>query len=263
MRLLEALDLPEACLTQQKIPKKAIAAHTRNSAASARLLQESVDTVELVAHITPNNSNIAAHTDGLHEYLEVMHIRVQLKNFLISPSQLKGLHQLLHQSIAYPLILEIKGQDGVQWSLAEKTINQASPEHEQLVIQEMLVSDWQSADGSPLQRQFHQSLSFLQQDRSHLMTLYQSLMGCFVRYLTASSLGQPALREAEGVNTTDEAYLQQQREQLRKIQGLQKSINILKAKRDACSQFNEKVELNVQLQELTRQLKSLSGEIDL
>src|SRR5699024_7490293 len=116
----------------------------------------------------------------------------------------------------------VTGQEGSQWSLAEKTINQANPEHDQLVIQELLVSDWQSVGSSPLQQQFHQSLCFVQQDHSHLMALYQSLLGCFVRYLTASSLGQTALvGVAEGVHTADEADLQQQRDQLRKIQGLQ------------------------------------------
>lgn len=257
MTLLEALQLPDACLVQQNIPKKAIVAQAKNSSATTRLLQDSVESIQLLAHITPNNSNIAAHTDKEREYLEILHIRLQLKDFLISSAQLKSLHQLLHQSIAYPLILEVTDQEGSQWSLAEKTINQANPEHEQLVIQELLVSDWQSVRSSPLQQQFHRSLRFVKQDHSHLMALYQSLLGCFVRYLTAASLGQTAIGVVEGVYTTDEADLQQQREQLRKIQDLQKRINTLKAKRDGCSQFNEKVELNIQLQKLTCQLNTL------
>ncbi|KKN98687.1 hypothetical protein LCGC14_0143660 [marine sediment metagenome] len=261
MMLLEALQLPDACLVQQKIPKKAIAANSKSSAAAARLLQDSVDSIQLLGHITPNNSNIAAYKDAEHEYLEILYISLQLKKMvLVSAAQLKSLHQLLHQSIAYPLILEISGQEGSQWSLAEKTINQARPEHEQLVIQELLVSDWQSDDSSPLQHQFHQSLSFVQQDYSHLMALYQSFLGCFFGYLTAASLGRATLRIAEGGETVDGLGLQQQREQLRKIQDLQGKIIALKSRRDACSQFNEKVELNVQLQRLQVQLKRICSE---
>lgn len=257
MNLLEALQLPDACLVQQKIPKKTIAAYAKSSVAAARLLQDSVENIQLIGHITPNNSNISAHIVDEHEYLEILHISMQLKDALISPAQLKSLHQLLHQSIAYPLILEVTGQEGSQWSLAEKTVNQAKPDHEQLVIQELLVSDWQIVDSSPAQQQFRQSLSFVLQDHSHLMALYQSFIGCWVRYLTAVSLGQTDLRGAKSVHSSDQTELQRQRDQLRKIQDLQKRVNTLKAKRDACNQFNEKVELNIQLQKLAHLLNNL------
>lgn len=250
--LLHLLQLPAACLTEQKIPKKGISEHAKNSNPAARLLQQTVQTIHLLAHITPNNSNIASYADQEHEYLEAMHISLLLKEEQVSAGQLKSLHQLLHQSIAYPLILEIRDGSRAQWSLAEKAINQANPEHEQLVIRDLVVTDWQSSTPQNVQLEFQQSLSFPQLDHGNLMALYRSLLARFVNYLKAVSLGQTSLSDA---STCSDADLVLQRDQLRRIQELQQRIRTLQARREACSQFNEKVAINLELQKLTRELK--------
>ena len=253
--LLPLLQLPPACQVVQKIAKKSIVDHARHSSSAARLLQQAVGSITLLGHITPNNSNIAAYSDDEHEYLEVLYISLQLKEPMPPEVQLKQLHQLLHQSIAYPLILELASTEGAQWSLAEKTINQANPEHEQLVLQEMIVTDWQAVQPSVLQAEFQQGLSFNQLDHGSLKMLYQSLQGCFVRYLTASSLQQATLSDSEGSYIGD---LASQQERLRTIQQLQQQKKALQARRDASTQFNEKVAINLELQRLTRELKELS-----
>lgn len=253
--LLSLLQLPYACRVEHKIPKKNIAEHARHSSSAARLLQQAVESIHLLGHITPNNSNIAAYQDAEHEYLELMLISVRLKEPLPAAGQLKQLHQLLHQSIAYPLLLELRNERGAQWSLAEKTINQASPEHEQLVVQELVVTDWQSEQPNELQKEFQHSLRFDQLDHASLKTLYLSLLGCFVRYLTAHSLQQTTLADAAA---RYDQNLEQQHATLRKIQQLQQHIKTLQAQRDSCSQFNEKVAINLELQRLTRELKELS-----
>ena len=106
-----------------------------------------------------------------------------------------------------------------------------------------------------MQSQFQHSLAFGQLEQASLKTLYQSLLSSFVRYLTASSLQQTTLSDAAGGYTDDFA---QQHEQLRQIQQLQQQIKTLRDKRNASSQFNEKVAINLELQRLTRELKELS-----
>lgn len=253
--LVSLLQLPAACQLTQKIPKKNIAEHAKHSPSAAKLLQQAVESIYLQGHITPNNSNIAAFSDEHYEYLEVLVISLQLKDPVPPANQLKQLHQLLHQSIAYPLILELYNEQGAQWSLAEKTINQANPEHEQLVLQELIVTDWQTTEPTTLQSQFQHSLAFGQLEQASLKTLYQSLLSSFVRYLTASSLQQTTLSDAAGGYTDN---LAQQHEQLRQIQQLQQQIKTLRDQRNACSQFNEKVAINLELQRLTSELKELS-----
>src|SRR5690625_595320 len=186
--LLNALQLPAACQVPQTIPKKDLAKHARNTASAARLLQSVVDSIQLVGHITPKNSNIAAYQQGEYECLEILVFRVQLKEGSWSAGQFKNLHQLLHQAFPYPLLLEVASTEQAQWSLATKTVNQANPEHEKLVIQDRLVTDRLMATGDTLLQGFRQSLAFQQQNQSNLMLLYQSWLNSFVRYLTAVSL---------------------------------------------------------------------------
>jgi len=257
--LLDALQLPAACRVQQKIPKKAIAEHARNSASAARLLQDVVDSIQLVGHITPDNSNIAAYQQGEYEYLEILVFRVQLKEGNWGAGQLKNLHQVLHQAFPYPLLLEVVSTEQAQWSLATKTVNQANPEHEKLVIQDLLVADWLTATSDSLQQELYQSLLFQQQNQSNLMLLYQGWLNSFVRYLTAISLNQTTQRDAPASYALDPEAAQQQLDRLRQIQDVQLQISALKNQRDACKQFNEKVALNLELQKLNKKLSGLAG----
>ncbi|MBS7350493.1 MAG: DUF4391 domain-containing protein [Comamonas sp.] len=257
--LLDALQLPSVCQVQQKIPKKAIAEHARNSASAARLLQDVVESIQLVGHITPNNSNIAAYQQGEYEYVEILAFQILLKDGSHSAGQLKSLHQLLHQAFPYPLLLEVVNADQAQCSLATKTVNQAHPEHEQLVIQELLVTDWLAATAGSLQQELCQSLAFHKQNQSNLMQLYQSWVNVFVRYLTAISLNQTTQGDAPAHHALTPEAAQQQLDRLRQIQDLQQHISALRNQRDACKQFNEKVTLNLELQKLNKKLAGLAA----
>ncbi|MFW8567265.1 DUF4391 domain-containing protein [Orrella sp. 11846] len=258
--LLDFLQLPAACHIQQKIPKKAIAEYARNSASAVRLLQDLADSILLVGHITPNNSNIAAFQQAENEYLEILVLQIALKDRSHSAGQLKSLHQLLHQAFPYPLLLEVISTDRVQWSLATKTVNQANPEHAQLVIQELLVTDWLTTTADALQQEFYQSLAFQQQNQSNLMFLYQGWISSFVRYLTACSLNQTTQADAPANYALEPEAVQQQMERLRQIQNLKQQISVLKNQRDACKQFNEKVALNLELQKLNKRLAHLADQ---
>src|SRR5690554_1711665 len=97
--ILEALALPSHLHTQHKISKKSLVAQTQNSASTQKLLQETLSSINLVAHITPNNSNISAYQDEQSEYLELMVIQCMLKDKLPSRSPCARLDRLFPQHI--------------------------------------------------------------------------------------------------------------------------------------------------------------------
>ena len=256
--ILEALALPSHLHTQHKISKKSLVAQTQNSASTQRLLQQTLSNSNLLAHITPNSSNIPAYQDEQSEYLELMVIQCTLKDKLPSHSQCSQLHRLFHQHIPYPVILEIITANGesAQWSLAHKTINQADTSNEKLVVQEIIQTHWLPlTTPDTLLENLFAAIEFNQQPKQHLLALYEALQQYLVSYLLALSLNKTSLKDAAPAYAVS---LDEKRDTLHKIQQLKQDIAALENKRNKTQQFNEKVELNMEIQKLKAQLAKLA-----
>lgn len=261
--LIEALQLPPALRINQKLTKKSFYDNGQLSASAQKILQEQVESISLQAHLHPDNSNIAAYKTAQHEYLEIFVIQITLKDHQawlnLKPAQLKTLHEAVHKAIAYPLFLEIKAGEQVQWSLAEKSVHQADSEHDKLILNELLQTQWldtsqktglyalQGAGGELLQSLLKR-LAFANQNQQNLYTLYQGWYKALTGYALAHQAGLTELPSTE-------SSIEDQRVKLKQIQQLKKDINDLQNQLKACQQFNEKVELNIRLQNLTKQLE--------
>ncbi|UQB41800.1 DUF4391 domain-containing protein [Thiomicrospira microaerophila] len=260
--LIEALQLPPALRINQKLTKKSFYDNGQLSASAQKLLQEQVESISLQAHLQPDNSNIAAYKTAQHEYLEIFVIQLTMKDnqawLNLKSAQLKSLHETVHKAIAYPLFLEIKSGEQVQWSLAEKFVHQADSEHDKLILNELLQTEWLDTTRitrpAELQKALIHRLAFTNQNQQNLYTLYQSWYKALTGYALAHQAGLTDLPSTE-------SSLETQRAKLKQIQQLKKDINDLKNQLKTCHQFNEKVELNIRLQNLTKQLNDLiSGE---
>ena len=261
--LIEALQLPPALRINQKLTKKSFYDNGQLSASAQKLLQEQVESISLQAHLHPDNTNIAAYKTVQHEYLEIFVIQITLKDnqswLNLKPAQLKSLHEGVHKAIAYPLLLEIKAGEQVQWSLAEKSVHQGDSEHDKLILNELLQTEWLDVNsitrlGGELLHSLLKRLAFANQNQQNLYTLYQSWYKTLTGYALAHQAGLSDLPSTEH-------SLETQRAKLKQIQQLKKDISDLKNQLKTCQQFNEKVELNIRLQKLTKQLNDLiSGE---
>lgn len=264
--LIGALQLPPALRINQKLTKKSFYDNGQLNASAQKLLQEQVESISLQAHIHPDNSNIAAYKTAQHEYLEIFVLQITLKDHQhpkghkawlnLKSAQLKSLHEAVHKAIAYPLFLEIKAGEQVQWSLAEKSVHQADSEHDKLILNELLQTEWLSTDTATrpaeLQKALIHRLAFANQNPQNLYTLYQSWYKALTGYALAHQAGLTDLPSTE-------SSLETQRAKLKQIQQLKKDINDLQNQLKTCQQFNEKVELNIRLQNLTKQLQSLKS----
>lgn len=263
--LSEVLRLPSSLLSSHKLTKKSFYEHGQLSASAQRLLQDQVESVYIKAHITPDNSNISAYKNEQQEYLELFVIELDLKDdqawLNLKPSQIKTLHEIIQKSIAYPLLLEIRSGEHVQWSLAEKNLHQGDADYDKLIVNELIQTDWLDTQSqSELEQSFMQNLVFEKLNRQNLFQLYQSLMLKFTTYLLATQTKQSGrvFLEQDSEAITQQT-LDQQRQRLKQIKQLQKEIGELQNKLQACHQFNQKVDLNMQLQAYNTQLNVLKA----
>lgn len=164
----------------------------------------------------------------------------------------------MHKAIPYPLVLIVSAGKQSQLSLAEKQINQAKAESDKLVVNELIQSDWLNLQSpTTIESDFFNSLQFSQLNHSNLFKLYQSLIQRLTALLIATQTGQFKLNNTHENQAQEQ--LDQQRQQLKLMQKLDKEISELKGKIASTPQFSEKVELNIKLQQLTKQLQSLKS----
>jgi len=143
-----------------------------------------------------------------------------------------------------------------QLSLAEKLINQADVENEKLIMNELIQTNWLDPNQlQPEEQLFVESIQYNKLHKQNLYTLYQSLIQGFIALLIAKQTGLFNLPLQSEQPSQDE--IDQQRAILKTIMQLDREIAKLKNKIANCNQFNEKVELNMQLQKLNNQLKQV------
>ena len=264
MSFIESFNFPSPLLINQKLTKKSFYEMGSLSNAQQKLLQEYVDTIQLSAHLTADKTNIPIYKTNKNEYIEILVIEVQLKNNQAwsdsknkqSGKHIKSLHELFHKAIPYPVILIIHSEQQSQFSLAEKFINQSDVENDKLIMNELIQTDWLDPNQlQPAEQLFVESIQYNQLHKQNLYTLYQSLIQRFTALLLAKQTGLfnlPLQLEQPSQNDID-----QQRAKLKTIMQLDRDITELKNKIASCNQFNEKVELNMQLQKLNNQLKQV------
>ncbi|MDG4812023.1 DUF4391 domain-containing protein [Hydrogenovibrio sp. 3SP14C1] len=260
MTVIESFKLPSTLIIQQRLTKKSFYEMGNLSNAQQKLLQEQIDSVKITAHLTADKTNIPIYQTDKHEYLEIFIIEADLKNSQawsdLPGKQLSTLHEIFHKAIPYPLILLIHSAQDTQLSLAEKLINQADTSSEKLIMNDLIQTNWlNSEEFSSIQQQFLKSLSYDKLNKQNLYTVYQSLMHRFTALLVAEQTGTYTVSD-ESKNIT-QLEIDQQRQKLKTLIKLNREITEIKNKIKDCHQFNEKVELNMQLQNLTNQLADI------
>ena len=78
--MLQLLNLPSHLLIHHKLTKKSFYELGNLSNAQHKLLQDQVASIELMAQLTPDKTNMAAVQSETLEYLEVAMLQVELKS---------------------------------------------------------------------------------------------------------------------------------------------------------------------------------------
>tara|TARA_R110001606_G_scaffold363430_2_gene517543 strand:+ start:12706 stop:13494 length:789 start_codon:yes stop_codon:yes gene_type:complete len=249
--LYQQLSFPQLAYVGQKIFKNLFYQDQQISKLVQKLIQDNVEAFYLLFNITTDNCHIAPVQTDEVEYLEIQVLHIQLRNQL-PQSKLTSLFEALHKAIPYPLIIIATHKQQIQFSLAEKRINQAERAHEKLVLQENVSSDWiVLTDLSEIEKEFIDHIRFNKLSRQNMLVLYKG----FIKAVTALNLANKTGRYQW--LTTDEALVQQ-RQRLQEIQNLEKMIVELTTKMNKEVQFNSRVGLSIRIKKLNNDLSVLS-----
>lgn len=266
--LLSRFGFPEASDLGKRVFKKHFFENATLTPADKKSLQDDVGTITWQYTLKPSTIQIKPYTDEQREYLEVAVLEITLR----SPRNYKRLAEVIHRSIPYPMLLvfaqnpeksseESDGNDNsedmhrereskVALSVAPKRFSQA--EKGAIVTEEFFTTGWIDLEKpSAVEKAFLDNLSFSSLPHTHFLAFYSALVSRFIAFDCASLTGKYRLNNEE---ISQEA----RRQKLTLCHELEGKIAKLRATLHKEDQFNRKVELNVQIKQLKKQLQKES-----
>ena len=240
--LLTALGLPADSLVDQRIPKKLLLENGAPTVADKRHINEGIEELQWLAALKATTVGVPAFRDETREYVEIAVLRLTLR----TAAKAARIMELVHRAIPYPVLLltEQTGRTGV--SAAHKRWSQG--EAGKMILEDAVVAvEWDLARDGERWPAFREALAIGQQPRTTLYALYQGWLDTLIALNAAAVTGVFALAANAGDATARRIALQD-------CARLETEIATLRARAAKESQIKRQVEMNLQAQQLQRQL---------
>jgi len=237
--IIAALNLPPETRINQRVPKKLLVENGASTAADKRQINDGIEEMLWLAALKPTNIGVPEYRDDVREYLEIAVLSLILR----PPAKTGRLMELIHRAIPYPLLLVAEQSDNLTLSLAHKRWSQG--EVGKVVLDDTVtLCDLVQHAGTSA---FLDSLTLTLQPRDNLLALYQGWINCLQAFQAARITGLFA-------TSTSSESAAVRREALLEYYRLVRQIAALRTQAERESQINRRVELNIELKQLTEEL---------
>ncbi|BAK98110.1 hypothetical protein OBV_09120 [Oscillibacter valericigenes Sjm18-20] len=226
-----ALKIPATCKVDNVIYKKLFYENADLSAAGKKLFTENVDKITWRYSLKPDNCFVKPYKDEVREYGEVEIIETALTR----QAGEKRIAEIIMRTIPYPMLLVLKYEESVQlWAAHQRNSQNDS---EKNVLEEPVCTAW--LDSAELEK-LSAALNFQKLRNGNFYELYSDM----VDGISMFNAHQSGVAE---VANGDEA-----RALLAQRQAAEAKIAALRAELKKETQFNRKVELNMEIKRLEK-----------
>lgn len=248
--LIAALDLPDSCRVNQRVPKKLLVENGAPTASDKRQINEGIEEIQWLAALKPNTIGVAEYRDDAREYVEIAVLSVTLK----SGANAGRLVELMHRAVPYPMVLLMNTEQNLILSLAHK--RWAQNEAGKVVLDGDMVEITLAGDApsSAVQTAFMHALKLGRQPQSTLYELYQGWMDTLQALLAARITGS-----FKDVVSPEQAATR--RKALQDCQRLELEAVSLRVKAAKEKQLARQVELNLELKHVQAQLAEVREQL--
>ena len=241
------LNLPQAAYLGARIYKKQLLENADLTITDRKWVNDDIESLEWRYTLKPATINVAKYEDADREYLEIALLHIKIK----SDTHVKRLGEVIQRSIPYPLVVVFECDNRININLADKRVNRADAS--KLKVEQFFDSDWLFS-GSEIELAFLEKLNATSYSHQDLFTYYQELMRRVVALQTAKFTGKFSLT----VNAEADKLRQ---ENLQALKQLELQLVSLKAQVKNETQFNRKLEGNVQIKQVKQQIQQITTKL--
>mgnify|MGYP000892800684 FL=1 len=237
MDMYKCLNIPDSCFIGNTIYKKLFYENADLSTNDKSLFTDSISKITWLYCLKPETINISAYKDEVREYPEVEVIEVLLhKDY-----KLNRIAEIIMRTIPYPMVLIFRLECKVKFYVAHQRTNQSDSSKN--TIEEFIATDWLESDSALFAK-----LDIKQMRFTNFYTLYSDIVDAISVY------------NLSVIMSTDETITgEKAREITAKVEEIEQKIISLRYKLHKESQFNRKMELNIEIKRLEQNKEKLLG----
>lgn len=240
--LIDNLGLEATSKIGKKLFKKQFMENFSLSVADKKTLTNDIESITLEYLLNKNTINIAPYIDAEQDYSEIAFIKVEILN----PNKLGQIVNIV-QNIPYPLIIFLTYGTKLCINISPKRINKA--DSSKLVVEESFLTEWiDLSNSAKIENDFLESLKAKHHPYTELLSFYRSYLDKLIAFNASKYSGS--------LNTHE-----QSRKLLQDIQKLEVKIAEIKGKIKKESNFSNKVNMNIELKNLSDALEKLKGSL--
>ena len=231
------LNIPETCFIGSTIYKKLFYENADLSTSDKSLFIDIINRITWLYCLKPETINIIAYKDEARDYPEVEVIEVLLHK----EDKLKRIAEIIMRTIPYPMLLIFKLGDKRLFYASHQRISQSDSSKN--TIEEFIATDWLDSKSDLLGKMDIKKMRFI-----NFYALYSDIVDAI------SIHNLSTIMPTEGNISGAEA-----RELTAQIETIEQEIISLRSKLKNESQFNRRMELNIEIKRLEQNKNKLVG----
>ena len=244
-------NIPSRSLNEVKITKAFFISNFELTTSEKNVLNYEIQNMHWLASIKPTTSNITAEVNDLYNYEEIQIMVCTLKGLGLQQFGDKCI-QLFQKYIPYPIVLVIEDDDNFMVNTCDKRINQ-NDTTKRTIEKHISTPSLTKLYKDELVSALFDELNFTALDKTNLETVYKSYIKSIVNYQTALVTGATLVRNH--TRTEDDMQM------LEQINKLEKEVSRLSNQIKKESQFNTKLNLNVDIQMYKKKIVSIKNKL--
>jgi len=240
--ILDYFNIPQNCKATKKL-KTYLLEQAPLKSAEKKILKESTKSIILQYILNQSKINITKYEDEDKRYIEVYIMVIEVFN----TQKIKQISSIIQSIFQKPIILIFQQDTNISINITPKRINKSDTS--KLVVEDTFFTDWINlADKSEIENDFLESLNIQNQPYTDFLSFYTSYLDKIISFNTSKYSGN--------LDTNEEA-----KEILQEIQKIETQILELKNKIKKETNFNDKVNLNIELKKLNDKKKGFKEQL--
>ncbi|MBE3570427.1 MAG: DUF4391 domain-containing protein [Bacillales bacterium] len=211
-----------------------------------------IERIELTYLLTPSTINIQPFVNEEFHYEGVMFITIRLREES-KDNHLPVIGEIIQGSLPNPVVIVFEKQDHIQVGTCLKRLNKV--DSSQVVLEQFHYTPWMDLDShNEIASQFIQTIHVTNIPFYNFFEFYKEID------LAVQAFQHTAITGQFYVIKDEEQYVKQQ-ELIQRIAELKNEITKWKNKMKKETQFNRKVEYNIKIQQLIKQIEHLKQQL--
>lgn len=248
----DILHIPKRAILDVKLTKAFFYKHFSLTASEKRILKNTIVEMQLLANLKAENVNIPKiiNEEYIYDEIQIIICNIGVENFETNANKCIT---LIQKHIPYQCLIIIENDTEFLINACDKRINQKEKD-KRTIINYSTTPTISKLYKNEITDLFFKAINFAYIDKTNMETTYKSYVGAIVQMQTSKITGNFLKRHT--IRTEEDMI------NLKSIEEIEKEITILANQIKKETQLNNRVGLNIKIQEKRKEIKELKNKLN-